>query len=81
MPMDVDYRAEMTYLSSDSLSRLVLRNMVQYSGNKWSQILKLLIIKGVKLPRKKNFFLANFDLLARNYSIKVTKSDARVCDV
>ena len=31
--MDVEYRAKMTYLSADSLSRLILWNMVQYSGN------------------------------------------------
>ena len=31
--MAVDYRDKMTYLSCDSLSRLILRNMIQYSGN------------------------------------------------
>ena len=32
------------------------------NGKKWSQILKLLIIKGVKLPHKKNCYWANFAL-------------------
>ena len=34
------------------------------NGKKWSQIWKLLLIKGVKLPRKNVCFLANFALLA-----------------
>ena len=33
MHMDVVYRDELTYLSCGSLSRLKLRNMIQYSGN------------------------------------------------
>ena len=35
------------------------------NGKKWSLIWKLLLINGVKSPRKKKFFLANFALLER----------------
>ena len=35
------------------------------NGNKWSQIWKLLLIKGVKLLRKKNCFQTNFALMSR----------------
>ena len=33
LAMAVGYWDEMTYLSCDSLSRLILWNMIQYSGN------------------------------------------------
>ena len=34
---------------------------------KWSQILKLLLIKGVKLPHKKSLFLGKFCLTEQNF--------------
>ena len=42
---------------------------------KWSQIGKLLLIKGVRSPRKKSFFLcADFALLSRFFVICVSHS-------
>ena len=38
--------------------------MGKNNGKKWIQIWILLLIKGVKLPRKKKWFLTNFALLA-----------------
>ena len=35
------------------------------NGNKWFQIWRLLLIKGVKLQRKKNFFFGEFCLTSR----------------
>ena len=36
-----------------------LESLGKSNGKKWSQIVKLLLIKGLQLPRKKNVFLTN----------------------
>ena len=41
------------------------------NGKKWSQIWKLLLIKGVKLPRKKNWFLGDFCLTEQDFLVLV----------
>ena len=53
--------------SQSPMSKLFrfLESLGKSNGKKWSQIWKLLLIKGVKLPRIKEFvFSANFALLA-----------------
>ena len=44
--------------------QIILNFQNFWNGKKWSQILKLLLIKGVKSPCKKKFCLASFALPA-----------------
>ena len=44
------------------------------NGKKWSQIVKLLLIREVKSPRKKNCFSANFALLEGFFLVSVLLS-------
>ena len=44
-----------------------LESLGKNNGKKWSQILKLLLIKGVKLPRKKKLFFGKFCLTEQDF--------------
>ena len=52
-------------LSQSAMSKLFRfsESLVKSNGKKWCQIWKLLHVKGVKLPRKKNSFSVNFALV------------------
>ena len=65
------------YFSPTSRSRMTKNfrdseSLGKSNGKKWSQIYQLLLIKGVKSPRKKKFvFRANFALLSWIFLVSV----------
>ena len=51
-----------------------LESLEKSNEEKWSQVLQLLLIKGVKLPCKKVSFLDKFCLTSRIFSVSVLLS-------
>ena len=85
MPMDVLYRDKLTYLSCGSLSRIKLRNMIQYSGNTTRIFQKTHAMVNTIKSQRRTFYtiisIAKSTLYSLYYKHSGRITESRVCKI